>query len=112
MVLTMFHGTSATSARSIRDHGFRQSSNGMLGRGVYLSRDPAKARAYGNTILSCQVSVGRVKRIDRQGHPLQKIWHEAGYDTAWVPPKCGMVPSGLEEDCVWDPQRIRVVNVI
>ncbi|KAJ8405923.1 hypothetical protein AAFF_G00313600 [Aldrovandia affinis] len=27
-------------------------------------------------------------------------------------PKCGMVPSGLEEDCVWDPSRIKVTKVI
>ena len=32
------------------------------------------------------------------------------YDTAWVPPHCGMVASGLEEDCVWNPQRIIVLR--
>jgi len=52
----------------------------------------------------------RLKRIDRQGHPQQKSWHEAGYDTAWVPPRCGMVASGLEENCVSDPSRITVID--
>ena len=33
-----------------------------------------------------------------------------GYDTAWVPPHCGMVPSGLEEDCVYDTKRIVVLR--
>ena len=41
-----------------------------------------------------------MKRIDHQGHPQQKSWHAAGYGTAWVPAACGMVPSGMEEDCV------------
>ncbi len=79
----------------------------MLGRGVYLSRDlekarryPLKLKAYQRVILKVKVNVGKVKKIDCQGHPLQKTWHDQGYDTAWCPPKCGMVPSGLEEDCV------------
>ncbi len=33
------------------------------------------------------------------------------YDTAYVPRNCGMVASGMEEDCVWDPARISVVGV-
>ena len=32
------------------------------------------------------------------------------YDTAWVPAGCGVTPSGLEEDCIWDPARIRVLR--
>ncbi|CAH2320171.1 grass carp reovirus (GCRV)-induced 2i-like [Pelobates cultripes] len=95
---------------------FRQSEDGMLAKGVYLSRDPRKAARYpigdksDQVILKLRVNVGRVLRIDRQGHPLQKIWHFAGYDTAWVPTNCGMIESGLEEECVWDPKRIKVVG--
>ena len=50
--------------------------------------------------LECLVHVGKVKRIDAINHPMQKTWSLLGYDTAWVPPHCGMVPSGLEEGCV------------
>lgn len=107
---TMYHGTSAVAAVQIRREGFRPSSGGMLGAGVYVSRDVQKARNYGPVVLTCRVWIGKVKRIDRQGHPLQKSWHSAGYDTAWVPPNCGMVPSGLEEDCVFDPSRIEVLD--
>uniref|UniRef100_A0A673KT42 Grass carp reovirus (GCRV)-induced gene 2f n=1 Tax=Sinocyclocheilus rhinocerous TaxID=307959 RepID=A0A673KT42_9TELE len=106
-VYTMYHGTSMEAAKKIRKEGFRQSVAGMLGRGVYLSRDLEKARryplnlqAYQRVVLKVEVNVGRVKKIDKQGHPLQNIWHDHGYDTAWCPPKCGMVPSGLEEDCL------------
>ena len=51
-----------------------------------------------------------MKRIDSANHPMQKTWMILGYDTAWVPPHCGMVPSGLEEDCVWSPERIIVLR--
>ena len=44
---------------------------------------------------------GRVKVINRRGHPLQKTWQESGrWDTAWVPPNCNMVRSNREENCI------------
>ncbi|XP_073321805.1 uncharacterized protein [Pagrus major] len=119
-VYNMFHGTSVASARLIIANGFKQSSGGMLGQGVYVSRDKNKASAYpANTsnsdrvIFELRVRPGRVKRIDKDNHPLQLTWHSKGYDTAWVPPKCGMrsVPSGREEDCVFDPKRVEVVGI-
>ena len=70
----MYHGTSASAARSIEKSGFQQSSGGMLGRGVYCSRQPAKAKAYAKgsdgVVLELRVRVGKVAKIDRQGHPL------------------------------------------
>ncbi|XP_076137801.1 uncharacterized protein LOC143121328, partial [Alosa pseudoharengus] len=118
-IYTMYHGISREAAASILKTGFRQSSGGMLGRGVYLSRDLQKASRYPlelpesqRVVLRVRVNVGRVKKIDCQGHPLQKTWHDQGYDTAWCPPGCGMVKSELEEDCVWDPNRIGIIDVI
>uniref|UniRef100_A0A3B3R8H9 Uncharacterized protein n=1 Tax=Paramormyrops kingsleyae TaxID=1676925 RepID=A0A3B3R8H9_9TELE len=113
----MYHGTTKTAALNIKKHGFQRSKDGMLGPGVYISRSFEKAQRYPinlpvneqRAVLKLRVRVGKVKKIDRQGHPLQKTWHQHGYDTAWVPPNCGMVPSGLEEDCVWDPRRIEGV---
>ena len=35
----MYHGTSWNVAQLIRDNGFNPSVDGMLGSGVYLSRD-------------------------------------------------------------------------
>ncbi|KAK7131120.1 hypothetical protein R3I94_016301 [Phoxinus phoxinus] len=118
-VYIMYHGTSRQAAQKIANGGFRQSHDGMLGRGVYLSRDLEKASRYPlhlhmnqKVIVRVKVNVGRVKKIDHQGHPLQKTWHDNGYDTAWCPPNCGMVPSGLEEVCVWDPKRIKFIDEI
>lgn len=119
-VYTMYHGTSLTSARSIITNGFQQSSGGMLGKGVYVSRDKRKAERYplksnpsDRVVLELRVRIGRVKRIDQDNHPMQYTWSSQGYDTAWVPPNCGMkaVPSGLEEDCVFDPKRVEVVGI-
>ncbi len=118
-IYIMYHGTSRYAAQQIMACGFKPSADGMLGRGVYLSRDLNKASRYPlhlpedqRAVIRVQVNVGRVKKIDYQGHPLQRTWHENGYDTAWCPPNCGMVPSGLEEDCVWDPQRIQIIDII
>lgn len=115
----MYHGTTRQSAESIRENGFRQSPDGMLGRGVYLSRDQMKARRYpinhpdtDKVVIMVRVNVGKVIAINRQSHPLRKTWHNHGYDSAWVPPNCGMVKSGLEEDCVWDPKRIKILKII
>uniref|UniRef100_A0A8C5MUW1 PARP catalytic domain-containing protein n=1 Tax=Leptobrachium leishanense TaxID=445787 RepID=A0A8C5MUW1_9ANUR len=117
---TMYHGTTLDAAEKVIEQGFQPSLKGMLGKGIYVSRDEEKAARYPlkeddkcfQVILELKVNVGKVKKIDYQGHPLQMTWHEHGYDTAWVPPGCGMVKSGLEEDCVWDPNRIKVIGVV
>nr|XP_005987295.1 PREDICTED: uncharacterized protein LOC102355794 [Latimeria chalumnae] len=118
---TMYHGTRVSEAKLIIQNGFRQSQDGMLGPGVYISRNQKKAERYPigapsaeKVVLKLSVDVGKVKKIDKDNHPMQKTWHDNGYDTAWVPPMCGMraVPSGLEEDCVWDPKRIEVVDIV
>ncbi|XP_014844176.1 PREDICTED: uncharacterized protein LOC106918717 [Poecilia mexicana] len=119
-VYTMYHGTTVANARLIIANGFKQSTKGMLGNGVYVSRNRKKAERYplninaaDRVVLKLHVRVGRVKRIDKDNHPMQYTWSTQGYDTAWVPPNCGMkaVPSGLEEDCVFDPSRITVVDI-
>jgi hypothetical protein len=108
--MVMYHGTSERIAQTIEREGFRPSVRGMLGPGVYVSRSPAKAAAYGAVVLQLHVRLGKQVAIDRQGHPLQQTWRAAGYDSAWVPPGCGMVPSGMEEDCISDPHRITVLG--
>ncbi|KAM4016970.1 uncharacterized protein ACNLHF_003122 [Anomaloglossus baeobatrachus] len=116
-IYKMYHGTTLEAALQIIQDGFKRSGDGMLGAGVYVSRDIEKASCYptedrwNQVILRLRVNVGRVKMIDYQGHPLQKSWHSEGYDTAWVPEYCGMVHSGLEEDCIWNPKRIKVVGI-
>ena len=83
----------------------------MLGRGVYCSRDIDKARKYGSVLFVLDVRVGKVKRLGSQHEIAQygKAWHGMGYNCAWVPP--GVNPSGQEENCVWNPSRLKIVGV-
>ncbi|XP_030260071.1 caspase-8-like isoform X2 [Sparus aurata] len=115
----MYYGTTKQNAEAILRSGFCQSEDGVLGRGVYLHRELQKASRCPIdqpesdwAVLKVSVKVGRVKAITQQGHPLRKTWHDYGYDTAWMPPNCGMGTSGLEEDCVWDPDRIQIIEII
>ena len=78
----MYHGTRPEAALEIERYGFCRSKDGMLGEGVYLSRDVTKASYYpldvhpndheNRVILECLVHVGKVKRIDSSNHPMQK----------------------------------------
>jgi hypothetical protein len=105
-----YHGTSPDSAAAIEQHGFQASTGGLLGAGVYVSRDLTMASRYGPVVLELRVSLGNTLRVDWMGHPKQLTWHDHGFDSAWVPPNCGMVSSELEQHCVWDPTRVRVVR--
>lgn len=68
----MYHGTTKDNAKAIHDNGFRQSEDGMLGPGVYLSRDLQKASRYPirdppypdeeKAVLKVKVNVGKVKK--------------------------------------------------
>lgn len=69
-IYLMYHGTSRNAAQQIMACGFRLSANGMLGRGVYLSRDLNKASRYPlnlpehqRVVIRVRVNVGRVKKI-------------------------------------------------
>ncbi|XP_067106209.1 uncharacterized protein [Osmerus mordax] len=120
----MYHGTTAQIGQAIWASGFQPSSDGMLGRGVYVTRDIRKAIKYpdddkipdsNRVVLKVKVDVGKVKVINRQGHDMQKTWHRYGFDTAWLPPNApnvGMVRSGQEENCVYDPNRIKRVAIL
>ncbi|KAI4821591.1 hypothetical protein KUCAC02_007189 [Chaenocephalus aceratus] len=111
--------TGVIKLQALSAPGFRPSPDGMLGRGVYLSRALLKASRYpighpehDKVVIKVVVNVGRVIAINHQYHPQRKTWHDHGFDTAWVPPNSGMVKSGLEEDCVWDPSRITISKII
>lgn len=110
----MFHGTHKSNAQAIITSGFKPSAGGTLGPGVYCSRDINKAMSYppfcaanDRVVFKLQVRVGKVKKIDNQCMHLQTTWHQNGYNTAWLPASV----FGFEEDCVWDPKRIMVVDI-
>ena len=120
----MYHGTRPMVAAMIEQIGFIASNQGLLGPGVYVSRDKRKSLKYGSTVLEVMVRVGRVCRADKHPELIPRecgtdaLWHDEGYDTAWVPPDCpASVFTGahhgegiVEEDCVWDASRVSVLG--
>ena len=115
----MYYGTTRQNAEAISASGFHQSADGMLGPGVYLRGELQKASLHPTAIpesdravIKVVVDVGKVIAINRQNHPHQRTWHDHDYDTAWVPPNGGMVMIGLEENCIWDPNRIQIIKII
>lgn len=117
---TMFHGTTAANARLIIANGFQQSQGGLLGMGVYVTRDVLKACHYPKNskltervVLKLRVRLGKCKEIRDDNDPLLTSWSQNGFDSAWVPPDANMaaVPSGLQENCVFDPSRVEVVAI-
>lgn len=116
----MYHGTSVANARLIIPDGFEQSAGGLMGKGVYVTRDILKACNYPKNsklservVLKLRVRVGKCKVIRKDDDDLLTTWSKKGYDSAWVPPDCNMtaVPSGLQENCVFDPTRVEVVGI-
>ncbi|XP_062378564.1 uncharacterized protein LOC134067327 isoform X2 [Sardina pilchardus] len=115
----MYHGTTLKAARRIQRYGFIPSSDGSLGRGVYVSRSFEKATHYPGTakrsqrlaVLKLRVSMGKVLEIKSMEHPLRKTWNREGYDAAWIPAN-SLTDERLEEHCVWDPKQITVLNII
>lgn len=110
-VLRMYHGTSIAASRSIMQEGFRASSKGLLGAGVYVTKDPSKAKMYGPVIIECDVHVGATCVINKRHHNMQKCWAAHGYDSAWIPPQSEVVSSGMEEHCVADARRVVPVSL-
>ena len=114
----MYHGTpSLENAALIEQNGFRASRGGLLGPGVYVSRDFKKAEQYGGrgVIFEVLVRVGKVCHIEDhevpipvgrmltagvaqqmvpartlhpQGWSTAALWSDNGYDTAWVQASC------------------------
>ena len=133
---------SLEAAALIEQQGVKPSTGGLLEPGVYVSRNVKNAEQYTGSdgvIFEVLVKVGRVCHIKdyevpvpAKGLPLApgasrtmvaakdlvpNKWHDAGYDTAWVPEDCpshlfrggaGWSQGHVEETCVFDPSRITV----
>ncbi|CAL8264597.1 unnamed protein product [Gadus morhua 'NCC'] len=100
----MYHGTTRTNATAIQRNGFKQSAGGMLGCGVYLSRDLQKASRYPidpalpdseRVVFRVKVNVGNVIAINRQQPSSPE-------ELARLPVRGGLrhclVPPGLRHD--------------
>lgn len=110
--VVMYHGTTIDAADGILRQGFKVSSKGLLGSGVYLTPDKSKAALYGQKLLICSVNVGRNCCIDRPDHPDRLTWPEF-CDTKWIPGHVMRHWSSLRGEvyCVRDSTRVAVVDI-
>lgn len=108
-VFVMYHGTKLENVESILKNGLKASEKGMLGAGVYASREIDKTLAYGPVTFTLIVLTGRVCRVEVDKGPETLAWQKT-HDTAWVPN--GVVPSGRQENCVKDANRVRILGII
>ena len=114
-----YHATNLEAALKIQAEGFRVDLSGSnagarLGPGVYCTVTLQKAMQYckgphGGIVFELQVDLGKCKKLERND-PLMTTWQQNGYDSAWAPADSG--GSGLEENCIKDSARIRIVRAI
>lgn len=106
-----YHATSIDAARLIQKQGFKCSTCGMNGAGVYFADNPMSALFKSHTlnpgaIIVAKVNVGR-KAIESCSHRdwnLRKI-EEKGFDVVQTNCKSG------PEICVYEPWRITIVEI-
>lgn len=109
----MYHATrQPENVANILDNGFRisQGSGFLLGDGLYVSRDIEKTLSYGDVCFKLLVYPGKTLRVEDQEDPLRTSW-QGDFSSAWVPPYCGMVPSGREETCVKSSAQVRILGI-
>ena len=107
-VFVMYHATKASNVSSILSDGFKPSTGGMLGPGLYLSRDIDKTRAYGDVCLKVLAYTGKTRKMDSADN--SGSWRDT-YDSAFLPPNNSVVKSRREETCVKSVDQVIVLGV-
>ena len=122
----MWHGTSSAAGMEIvRAQRFKPSAKGLLGPGIYLSRNRRKAEHYrrkagdDGVMLRCRARMGACKTLVKRD-PLMKTWHDEidpklgyHYNSAFAPEGVTKIrgqPS-REEHCIFNPDRIDRIEI-
>lgn len=114
-----YHGTSIEAALKIQESGFRVDLSGtnagdLLGPGIYCTTTLEKALSYAKrkeahgVVLELEINLGQCKQLE-VNDPMLQTWQDNGFDSAWMP--LGANSQGLEENCIKDPKRIKIVNI-
>ena len=104
----MYHATKKANVESILANGFRESTGGMLGPGLYVSRDIDKTRNYGDVCFKLLVYTGKTKKAtaaDTSGSWISE------YDSVYLPPNNDVVPSKREETCLKSAKQARILGI-
>merc|ERR1712037_1000115 len=114
-IYVMYHATPVRNVKNILDDGFKLSTGGIQGPGLYLSMETDRSRGYGvkrpgdrGVCLKMLVYAGKVKktsRMDRTG-----AWRK-DFDTTFLPYNNTVVKSGKEETCVKSTDQVRILGV-
>ena len=125
----MWHATSSSAGTAIvTSQKFRPSTRAaggvcLIGEGVYLSKDRAKAENYrsgadGGVMLQCRARMGRCKTLGPRD-PHTTDWHDYAdttgnrYNSAWKPAGTpGLGASIEEENCVFNPDRVDHIEIV
>ena len=107
-VYVMYHATKRHNVPSILRDGFNPSTAGMLGPGLYLSRDIDKTRSYGDVCFKVLVYTGKTRMMDSADN--SGSWR-ATYDSAYLPPNNRVVKSRKEETCVKSVNQVTVLGI-
>ena len=71
----------------------------------------ARACGGGGEHTSCGAWPCNCKTLG-ENDPMMTTWQQHGYDSAWAPTDAGGRGAGLEENCIKDPKRIKIINAI
>mgnify|MGYP003324346218 CR=1 FL=1 len=106
----MYHATKASNVSSILANGFQESTGGMLGPGLYVSRDIDKTRNYGDVCFKLLVYTGKTTMVSAAD--LSGSWRSQ-YDSAYVPPNNNIptIPSKREETCLKSVKQARILGI-
>ena len=123
--IEFYHGTSLEAILAIQQTGFRVDLSGTnagaaLGPGVYITTTLEKALNYAHglpsnrnpargAVLVLEVDIGRCYAVRFNNVAECTGWQQRGYDSAWA---AEGVIGEREENCVRDPARIRITNVV
>merc|ERR1711907_257043 len=111
-----YHGTSAKNAIDIMQNGFKPSSGGFLGKGVYGAYED-KARAFAElgdrhggrdgALLKCRVTV-EANKVKTRTHATNEIQlNGRTADCVWYP---GGGNVKRPEVCITDPSKIEILG--
>lgn len=117
---TFYHGTSLHAILDIQKSGFDVTLSGTnagasLGPGVYITTSLEKALNYAKRncaaggVLTLEVDLGRCYKVCSNERSERIAWASLGYDSAWA--ATGVIGE-REENCVRDPARIRITDVV
>ena len=107
-IFVMYHATKSHNVASILKNGLKPSTGGLLGPGIYVSRDINKTRAYGGVCFKLLVYTGNTVTVDAADN--QGSWRSS-FDSAYLPPNNRVVKSRREETCVKSSDQVKILGI-